>query len=189
MSVPDTPFWIYSLATYGREDVAAECLALQDSFGLDVNLILLCCWLGSRGVALDRAKTNQAIALAGEWTNPVIAPLRAVRRHLKSKIADEHIANLRKQLAALELEAEKIQQHRLFEYFAALPANPEATPLTTTGGNLSHYLTVLHLDTPGQPLEPPLRETLVKLLAAVFPDAMEADIVSSLAVSATDPTT
>lgn len=188
MSVPDTPFWIYSLTTYGREDVAAECLALQDRFGLDVNLILLCCWLGSRGTALDRAKADQAVALAGEWADPVIAPLRAVRRHLKPRTADEHIASFRKQLAALELEAEKIQQHRLFESFAALPADPAAAPHPTTADNLAHYLAVFRLSTPDQPLEPPLRETLVKLLVAVFPGAAEADIVSSLAVSATDPT-
>ncbi|WP_051285174.1 TIGR02444 family protein [Nisaea denitrificans] len=188
MSVPDTPFWTYSLATYGRKDVTAGCLALQDRFGLDVNLILLCCWLGSRGTALDRAKADQAVALAGEWANPVIAPLRAVRRHLKPMTADAHVASFHKQLAALELEAEQIQQHRLFECFAALPADPAAAPLPTTANNLALYLTVLRPTTPGQPLEQPLRETLVKLLVAVFPEAAEADIVSSLAVSATDPT-
>ncbi|WP_193172964.1 TIGR02444 family protein [Nisaea nitritireducens] len=183
MSVPDTPFWIYSLATYSREDVAAGCLALQDRFGLDVNLILLCCWLGSRGTALDRAQTDQAIALAREWADPVIVPLRAIRRHLKPKTADEHIASFRKQLAALEFDAEKIQQSRLYERFSTLSSDPEAPLLQTGINNLTHYLAAV-----GQPPGPPLRETLVKLLAAVFPDAPEVDIVSSLAVSATDPT-
>ena len=188
MSVPDTPFWIYSLTTYGREDVAAECLALQDRFGLDVNLILLCCWLGSLGTALDRAKADQAIALAGEWAGPVIAPLRAVRRHLKPRATDEHIASFRKQLATLELDAEKIQQSRLFVHFGILPSDPDAELLPTTACNLAHYLMALGLSTPERPLEPRLREVLAKLLAAVFPDAAEADIVSYLAVPATDPT-
>ena len=63
MSVPDTPFWIYSLSTYGQENIAAGCLVLQDRFGLDVNLVLLCCWLGSRGTILDRAEAQQALAV------------------------------------------------------------------------------------------------------------------------------
>lgn len=189
MSVPDTPFWIYSLTTYSRKEVAVGCLALQDRFGLDVNLILLCCWLGSRGAILDRLQADRAVALAKEWAEPVIAPLRAVRRHLKSGIADEEIATFRKQLAALELDAEKIQQSRLYGSFGALPSNPEAPLFQTTINNLMQYLAALGQITPHHSLEPPLRETLVKLLAAVFPDAMEVDIVSSLAVSANDPTT
>ncbi len=183
MSVPDTPFWIYSLTTYGREDVAAGCLALQDRFGLDVNLILLCCWLGSRGTVLDPVQANQAVAIAENWAGPVIAPLRAVRRHLKSEAADERTSGFRKQLAALELDAEKIQQSRLYAHFGSLPSNADTPLLQTAINNLMHYLAAL-----GRPLEPPLRETLVKLLAAVFPDTEEADIVSSLAASATDPT-
>lgn len=183
MSVPDTPFWVYSLTTYGREDVAAGCLALQDRFGLDVNLFLLCCWLGSRGTALDQPQADRAVAVAKEWADPVIEPLRTVRRHLKPITADEQIVKLRKQLAALELDAEKIQQSRLYELFGTLPSDPEAALLQATINNLTHYLAAI-----AQPLEPPLRETLVKLLTAVFPDEPEVDIVSSLAVSATDPT-
>lgn len=183
MSVPDTPFWIYSLATYGQENVAAECLALQDRFGLDINLILLCCWLGSLGTVLDRAEADQACALAREWAVPVITPLRTVRRHLKTRIANKHISRLREQLATLELEAEKIQQSRLYEHFGALPSDPDTQPPQAAARNLAHYLAAL-----GLPLEPPLRETLVKLLAAIFPGTPEADIVSRLAVSATDPT-
>ncbi|MEP3112689.1 TIGR02444 family protein [Nisaea sp.] len=183
MSVPDTPFWIYSLTTYGREDVAARCLALQDRFGLDVNLILLCCWLGSRSAVLDRVQANQAVVLADKWATPVIAPLRAVRRHLKSEAADENTSRFRKQLAALELDAEKIQQSRLYERFGSLPSNSDESLLQTTINNSMNYLTAL-----GRPLEPPLRETLVKLFAAVFPGETEADIVSSLALSTNDST-
>ena len=43
------PFWDYSLALYGRPGVEACCLRLQDRLGVDVNLLLLCCWLAARG--------------------------------------------------------------------------------------------------------------------------------------------
>ncbi len=35
-------FWGFSLAVYGADAVEPECLTMQDEFGLDVNLILLC---------------------------------------------------------------------------------------------------------------------------------------------------
>ena len=36
----DNEFWRFSLAVYKPPDVAAECLALQEAVGLDVNLYL-----------------------------------------------------------------------------------------------------------------------------------------------------
>ena len=44
----DNEFWRFSLAIYKPPDVAAECLALQEAVGLDVNLLLFCAWLGTR---------------------------------------------------------------------------------------------------------------------------------------------
>lgn len=181
MSVPDNQFWTYSLATYGRTGVAAECITLQDRFRLDVNILLLCCWLGSLGSPLSRSGAAQAAALAEEWTAPVVAPLRAIRRHLKPRMTDERVAMFRDQIAALELEAEKIQQNRLFEHFSALVTNTGAPIVQTAACNLAHYLSALDLQ-----LEAPLRDSLVKLLVAAFPDASEVDIVSYLAVPVTD---
>ena len=42
-------FWAFSLEFYARPGVAEACLALQDRHGLDVNILLLCCWLGWSG--------------------------------------------------------------------------------------------------------------------------------------------
>ena len=182
MNVPDTPFWIYSVAVYDRADVASTCLTLQDRFGLDVNLILLCCWLGSRGIILDHAKATRAAAIAEEWASPVIGPIRAVRRHLKKTTADEFILQLRTQISALELEVEKIQQYRLYQSFGALPPTPDPQILPIAAGNLMSYLTAQ-----GRALDPSLRKILIKLLAAVFPDAAEVDIVSSVAIPTTNP--
>ena len=47
------PFWNFSIAIYSASAVQDECLNLQDQFGLDVNLVLLCAFLGAvHGVAL-----------------------------------------------------------------------------------------------------------------------------------------
>ena len=45
----DHPFWDYSLRTYACEGVAAACLAFQDRFRIDVNILLFCSWIGHSG--------------------------------------------------------------------------------------------------------------------------------------------
>ena len=62
-----SPFWNFSLAVYGASAVQDECLHLQDQFGLDVNLVLLCAFLGAvHGAAL----TSDDIAAARQETGP-----------------------------------------------------------------------------------------------------------------------
>src|SRR5262249_40267230 len=48
-------FWNFSLKVYGRPGVAAACIALQDGLGLDVNLLLYCCWHGRARRRLEAA--------------------------------------------------------------------------------------------------------------------------------------
>ena len=82
---PDNPFWLFSLELYGRPEVAKACLALQDRRGLDVNLLLFCCWAGSRGHRLDRPALEGLIEAVESWQREVVAPLRQALRHLKTR--------------------------------------------------------------------------------------------------------
>lgn len=173
MHALDNPFWTYSLAAYAQDGVAAECLALQDRAGLDVNLLLLCCWHGTRGTRIDEGDMRRAIKIAEDWTGPVVAPIRAVRRHLKPLAGDPDIAALRKQAAALELAAERIQQARLFAETGALPEGSDG-PGRAAAANLCLYLSLARPDA-----DRPIQDSLLKLLRAAFPDASEADIVSA----------
>jgi uncharacterized protein (TIGR02444 family) len=42
------PFWRFSLAVYKAPGVAAECLALQETLGNDVKVLLFCAFLGAQ---------------------------------------------------------------------------------------------------------------------------------------------
>ena len=108
----ETPFWRFSLAVYGRPGVAEACLELQDRHALDVNLLLYCCWAGSRGRRLSAAEMGELIAAVGPWHEAVVRPLRAVRRWLKDQdVAPADLAQgLRREIKARELDAEKIEQ-------------------------------------------------------------------------------
>jgi uncharacterized protein (TIGR02444 family) len=120
-----SPFWTFSLAVYGANGVQDECLDLQDCFGLDVNLVLLCAFLGAaHGVALSADDIAAVRREADAWHEDIVKPLRAARRKLKTvalKNVDtaQAAAQLRTQVKAAELESERIEQMLLEQWAGA----------------------------------------------------------------------
>jgi uncharacterized protein (TIGR02444 family) len=127
----DNPFWDYSLAVYAGDGVADALLALQDRFGLDVNLLLYAAWLADRGLQLDAAHLAALEARVAPWREQVIHPLRRLRRQWRDY---PEAAALREALKALELQAEQSQQALMWEYFRSAGALPEVP------GTLRHNL-------------------------------------------------
>lgn len=121
----DNPLWDFSLALYGADGVETACLALQDEAGLDVNLILLACFLGARGVRIESAALAGLAGPAEAWRTEVIAPLRALRRRLKDAsvgaVDPARAAPTRQAVKAAELEAERAQQAYLFQALQTTP--------------------------------------------------------------------
>jgi uncharacterized protein (TIGR02444 family) len=109
------PFWAWSVRVYKRHGVAAACIALQDSAGVDINLLLFCLWAGKSRIALAVTTMKTALAVSLEWRSHVIEPLRNVRRHLKEPAqSSPGLRALRDRVLALELEAERMQQDALY---------------------------------------------------------------------------
>jgi uncharacterized protein (TIGR02444 family) len=114
----DNPFWDFSLAVYAKPGVAAECLALQSAFNIDVNALLFCAWLGTdQGLVLTERNLAAMEQHVCRWHQTVVRPLRAVRQAMKPlpEMSDDAVAALRKEIAAAELRAERIEQAILFE--------------------------------------------------------------------------
>lgn len=109
-------FWGFSLAVYGAEAVEPECLSLQDRFGLDINLLLLCAFVGAvHGVTLTADDIAAARAEAASWHDDIVKPLRAARRCLKTVALSEAgiaeaAAQLRTRVKAAEVESEYVEQ-------------------------------------------------------------------------------
>lgn len=141
------PFWRHSLQLYAAAGIAPACLALQDDHGIDVNLLLLCCWLGSQGRRLGLRDMRAAMTSVADWQRCVIQPLRSVRRALKPMAQGalaEAAPRMRQRLARLELEAE-FQEHELLLHWAesrTLTCRPD-TPQATTAANLRTYLRLM----------------------------------------------
>lgn len=158
--------WAFSLAVYDRPEVAGACLALQDKHGLDVNLLLFCCWAGVRGQKLTRAKLKRLDAAVAGWRQQVVHPLRAARRHLKSE-RDDDAQDLRAKIMQLEIEAERQEQTRL-AFLLPLPAkDPE--PRLAAANLLTYAALVAPADEDADAEGIDVAE-LAALLTGSFPD-------------------
>ena len=132
MQNDDGRFWAFSLEVYGRPGVAPACLALQDRHGLDVNLLLFCCWAASQGVTLDQRTLAAAEEAVAGWRNQVVKPLRGLRRRLKRDMEGfpaAETAALREKVKAVELDAERLEQTRLEQQLPPARETAESGPV------------------------------------------------------------
>lgn len=108
-----TDLWSHAIALYRRPGVETACLELQ-AHGGDVCLALCGTWLQARNVPVQPARLEALRVLAQAWQAPVIAPLRALRTSWKAQARqDPVLAELREQVKALELSAERALLERL----------------------------------------------------------------------------
>jgi uncharacterized protein (TIGR02444 family) len=120
------PFWDYSLAVYQLDGVATSCLTLQDSFGLDVNLLLYAAWVACREQRLSDAHVGGVESVIVDWREQVVRPLRALRRQLQGY---PRAAGVCDDIKHLELRAEQQQQDMMYAFFqqsAGLPHTPRS---------------------------------------------------------------
>ena len=83
---PSHPFWEYSITVYTRPGVEQACLTLQERLGVDVNLLLFCCWAGGRGHRLTDEELTTLNEVSEPWQDSVVRPLRDVRRRLGDEL-------------------------------------------------------------------------------------------------------
>jgi uncharacterized protein (TIGR02444 family) len=177
---PANPFWDYALELYRKEGVEAACLELQQRHSVDVNIVLLCCWLGHRGIVADEAILARISEVVEVWQDEVVRPLRAVRSRLKAALTmpqpgsvaarwRELAGALRQRVLALEIDGERLEQLLLTEFTAGL--GPAAAPgVALASANLAGY---------GR-FGPPDRAGLATLLQAAFPDVSASEVAASL---------
>jgi uncharacterized protein (TIGR02444 family) len=140
-------FWEFSLTVYGAPGVQEECLLLQDRYGVDINMLLFCAYVGAvHGALLSDRDVRAAVAAAGEWNATIVGNLREARRALKPLAADLSatsalVAALRTTVKAAELEAERIEQMMLEVWSVSrLEAWPRAQPETAVAANIAALL-------------------------------------------------
>ena len=137
-------FWNFSNRVYQNDDVQDACLALQNKYGLDVNLILFCCWSGALHGEFTEELFEQSLREALDWRQNVVEPLRNVRSWLKQEVqngrisADSSVMDFRDAVKATELESERLQQIDL-ERLVDRSSDGEFEPLNSSARNLRRY--------------------------------------------------
>jgi uncharacterized protein (TIGR02444 family) len=137
-----TPFWRFSLSFYRESGVADACIALQDEYGVDVNLLLFLLWLADEGRLLSADEIKKLDEKARDWRNLTIIPIRSIRRKLKAArtlVDPGQQEAFRTKVKALELEAERLQQQALYALTQSAPLGQQAEPHAAAHGNLCAY--------------------------------------------------
>ena len=121
----ESPLWRFSLTVYRGAGVQEECLDVQERFGVDVNLLMLCAYVGAvEGAVLSASDVAEALEASGAWHGNVVKALRQVRRTLKPWGAGEGpfasvVEALRVKVKGAELEAEQIEQAMIWTWLRA----------------------------------------------------------------------
>jgi uncharacterized protein (TIGR02444 family) len=139
-----TSFWDWLNEAYRREGVSPALIALQDEEGLNVNALLLCCWLACRHARLSAATAAEVERLSQVWSDEIIAPIRASRRALKTTnlISETQRKAVRGRVQEIELELEKLHAEMLEARAEADLGEPENEPEALTelaGDNARAY--------------------------------------------------
>jgi uncharacterized protein (TIGR02444 family) len=131
-------FWQFTLETYARPGVSSACIALQDTFGHDVNILLLALYAGTvLGRRLDRTDFNKLEEGSADWRDQVTRPLRGVRRNARAWAPDPEVAAFRSAVQSVEIEAERLAQRQLLSLLGAGPT--EAAGRALGLANLAIY--------------------------------------------------
>ena len=168
--------WNYSLEIYRRPGVQDACLKLQDDMGADVNILMYCCWRS----AMADGEIGALLTQLAPWQQSVVGGLRGVRRALKPMLTElaelsEPAAKLRKKVAAVEFEAEKLQQAMMSRHAAKHGETGPPSPQAAVQ-NLTQYFGYLALPPDGD-----AQGALETLVRAAFPDGGEDDIDAAIA--------
>ena len=171
------PLWDFVVRAYAQPGVEEACLALQVRFGTDVNMVLFCAWLASRGTGTTALANvlDAALKLSREWQGALVGPMRACRQSRKAMIetsalvgADRAAASaLRERIKQSEIELEQLQILALHALVVGgndqRVARPPAEQSDDAFNTLTDYFTAtgVTLDKLGQ-------IQVARILAAIF---------------------
>ncbi len=139
---PAPDLWSFARDFYAEPGVAEAFLALQDGAGADVCLVLHLLHLATARRSVTVSAVAEIDAAARPWRESVVIPLRMIRRGLRQSPAGYAEAEpLRRSVAAIEIEAERMQL--AFLEMVVVTAQQAATSLAAAQDSLSAYCALL----------------------------------------------
>ena len=137
------PLWHYSLSLYAHEEVKQLCIRLQDCYGINVNIVLWCCWYASELGQFNQEFLDTILADNEPWNTQVTCQLRQARQWLRNNHQNELVQPFRQQLVQLEITSEAFQQEQLYQ--RSIKQNKTgATDKSAARSNLQMYFNQLN---------------------------------------------
>ena len=141
MTTANAPaIWDFVLGYYKQQGVSENAIVLQDSAGIDVNMILFLMWLSAQKRTLSAADVKAVGDKSIGWQHSVVVPIRAIRRLLKENaplVEQEAALAYRKKVQALEIEGEQLQLQAMGAM--TLKTSDAASPEAAARANLAAF--------------------------------------------------
>lgn len=160
IKVEANQFWQFSLDYYTK--VKPVCLAWQDRFNANINLLLLLCYLEQQQWNI-KAQTVHKLSLAvTAYNNHITQRVRHLRRRVSvlTSLTASQQQQFKQALLAIELIAEQHEQQLLVQSLNTT-ANQDIIP------NRCSHLLELYLQQLQQPLDKQLQQQLSQLRQAL----------------------
>ncbi|WP_234892679.1 TIGR02444 family protein [Agrobacterium vitis] len=124
--------WTAMCNLYRAPKVAQFCIRLQDTYGIDVPLLLLLFYADQQGIGTDIQDLNAFLTDAASWREDVVKPLRTIRQGMKGRYTEHDEVQLRETVKALELRAEQVHVSRLARSFMSHAKPTDESQATET---------------------------------------------------------
>jgi len=178
MDFPNSELWNYSTQIWTLPEVEKICLALQDNFDININILLYCCWVGDKNLNLSDDDLQSLLDTIQPWQT-IIKPLRESRKLMQQQsiairpdLKDQTISNMNE----MELNAEHMAQLALekalkLKNITSCAQQDEAQDAEINGigcslVNIKSYLSTLDSLTSADEIMPQISQ----LLTAIFQD-------------------
>lgn len=176
---PPNELWDYATRLYARGQTKDACLALQDRRGVDVNVLIFCCWVASSGRGIFReGELEAALEAVWDWRASVIDVLHGLKGHLKGNVAPAPrplADDLRRVIVESELYAEHVEILMLHGAMARVGTGTfdRYQQIEDTLSNLLHYLALIQITPDDDDLA-----ALTELLVNAFPEEQRSRVES-----------
>ena len=134
LSNADLSLWDFSIAFYAKPKIQSACLTLQDQYGVNVPLLLCCCWASRRYGILPLPLSKDLQQYTEAYSDLTIEPLRALRTAMKNShdtqwptTANEW-QDLRESIKKIELASECLLLTGLEKLIVATVVKPLVVP-------------------------------------------------------------
>ena len=172
--LPNHPLWEYSIDLYGHQPVALACLQLQDKHRMNVNVMLLICWLAKTGRGRLQVDDIQKLLHSIEsWNRNITKKLRNLRRFIKRNQRSAEYEAIKKDVQRHELAVEKMEQLFLLDGVYRHEAVERAN-LQKANDAISSFIAYSKLK--ALQLEQRDKQAIQDILFHVFPMVSQADM-------------